>query len=747
MVSFLPFCHAALILPPLSTTAERERLHAFSPTANWLVPGRVLCGRYPGSCPSRPIDSTAQRDRLSTLREHGIDTFVCLQSELPPQDAVSEWPEGGIEGQSKNVVEKQTARFQPYFDDAGGDAANYVHFSIPDRCVASSLESLDALVHDLYTRVLDGERLYIHCFGGRGRTGIVAACLLGALYPELTDPDEALERVHGYYSLRGELYGSSPETDEQKQQVKDWFKWVKGGAIRVAKPRPRAPPPMASMAAGDDGEEGDATAAYISDVAKWVTSSGGDVSSVRIGEVDGMRGGVLDEELSKAMQAELMAVPAALAISDDPDEILSTPLGGALGRSGLALLQPDAHLALRLLHEHGKGEASVWHSYLQTLPKHVRTARHLSDEALLACRSPFIMEQAMLARKYVSSLYGTLRRLLLSGKEAEEEAVSASALTRRIEADALLSFDEATLGWAMDIVHSRSFSVDVGGPRGMRRFLVPYIDMLNHNPLASCGFTYDDSEEPACFIVGVKGEHALLAPEGPSGQAPPKTLLQSGSQVWLDYGAQSSEELLLMYGFVPDAPTPHDTIELEGAYTPLDMKAASGDANMREEKEALLTSCRYDPPRTFLLGSAGSIDPGVITALRLIYLERSELEEAGSNWNRPLLHAPVSAANEKRVATALRARLSKALEEEGGAPVVAEEEEDDDEDEDEADEREQMQCARQIVANRRAVLSESITRLDGFLARVESSSEGDDGKVLNLLDDCFEDYMPGIRLL
>ena len=61
---------------------------------------------------------------------------------------------------------------------------------------------------------------------------------------------------------------------------------------------------------------------------------------------------------------------------------------------------------------------------------------------------------------------------------------------------------------------------------------------------------------------------------------------------------------------------------------------AAGDEAMREEKVALLTSCRYDPPRSFLLASAGRmIDPGVITALRLIYLERSELEASGNNWN------------------------------------------------------------------------------------------------------------------
>ena len=96
-----------------------------------------------------------------------------------------------------------------------------IHFAIPDRNPAPDLEALDKLVVDLQRRVLEESVLYIHCWGGRGRTGLVAACLLGALYPSV-DAEEALERVQAYFSLR-EPGGLSPETDAQCQQVRDWF--------------------------------------------------------------------------------------------------------------------------------------------------------------------------------------------------------------------------------------------------------------------------------------------------------------------------------------------------------------------------------------------------------------------------------------------------------------------------------------------------------------------------------------------
>ena len=48
----------------------------------------------------------------------------------------------------------------------------------------------------------------------------------------------------------------------------------------------------------------------------------------------------------------------------------------------------------------------------------------------------------------------------------------------------MLGFDAKRLGWALDIVHSRSLTVDMGrdDPRGVRRFLIPLVDFLNHSP-------------------------------------------------------------------------------------------------------------------------------------------------------------------------------------------------------------------------------------------------------------------------
>jgi hypothetical protein len=228
---FGPVGHNALPhLHPLDAKAL-DGAHGFSRTANWLIPGRVMCGHYPGSCPSRPAERAAVEERMQHLRGiGGVNTFVCLQHELLPQD--SHWPDEGIpKGESLSERAKwSTANFLNYKEAAdasgGGATAKFAHFGMEDMSVADSLDELDSVVCDLAQRVHDGDVLYLHCWGGRGRTGLVAACLLGALYPELS-AEQGLERVQRYYALRQQdSYGivkTSPETDEQRQQVRDWY--------------------------------------------------------------------------------------------------------------------------------------------------------------------------------------------------------------------------------------------------------------------------------------------------------------------------------------------------------------------------------------------------------------------------------------------------------------------------------------------------------------------------------------------
>ena len=199
----------SVFLPPLSEMGSDDALHRthfFSRTANWLIPGLIMCGHYPGSCPSRPATESVVAERLAGIHNAGICTFVCLQEELPPQD--TRWPQDGIpkRGSISERAILATGHFHNYAEHAES-GANFCHFGLSDMQTAASLDALDEIVCDLQRRVEAGDKLYLHCWGGRGRTGLVAACLLGALYAEI-DAASALRLVAGLQAAGLWLGGS-----------------------------------------------------------------------------------------------------------------------------------------------------------------------------------------------------------------------------------------------------------------------------------------------------------------------------------------------------------------------------------------------------------------------------------------------------------------------------------------------------------------------------------------------------------
>lgn len=213
---------SAFSLPPLPSLALDDRIalresHFFSETSNWVIPGSVLQGRHPSSGRG---SATGRIEKIRT--DGGCGTFVCLQAENPPQG------EDGLSFGGSDDWRSDPMPFDNYRDDviaaAPGRPPSFVHYGIRDMDTADSLEELSMFVAHLAGRVRSGETLYLHCWGGKGRAGLVAACLLGELYD--VRAEEALERVQTYCSLRNSGIGTqvlSPETDAQKQQVRDYF--------------------------------------------------------------------------------------------------------------------------------------------------------------------------------------------------------------------------------------------------------------------------------------------------------------------------------------------------------------------------------------------------------------------------------------------------------------------------------------------------------------------------------------------
>jgi len=187
----------------VSTGPGRELVRL--PLAWWVEPGRLVAGAYPGH-----PDPALEARQLGALLDAGVGAVVSLLEE------------GEAEARAGRGHADALARLAR---ERGRSLALHRH-GIEDHDVPDP-ETLRALEARLDAARRAGSCVYLHCWGGRGRTGTVAA--LELVRRGLAAPADALAEVA---ARRAGLPGSSPETPAQAA-------FVRTHAAR----RPFAPPP------------------------------------------------------------------------------------------------------------------------------------------------------------------------------------------------------------------------------------------------------------------------------------------------------------------------------------------------------------------------------------------------------------------------------------------------------------------------------------------------------------------------
>jgi hypothetical protein len=133
------------------------------PYANWLILNRFMIGETPGGdCYSSNNNSRQMQHELSALVPTHVDTFVSLRGEWGPM--------------AKFLAER-------YPKDAAAANLNCdcLFFPIEDFRV-TALEDVCAIVLECRRRLRRGERLYMHCRSGHGRTGMICIPLIASLF-------------------------------------------------------------------------------------------------------------------------------------------------------------------------------------------------------------------------------------------------------------------------------------------------------------------------------------------------------------------------------------------------------------------------------------------------------------------------------------------------------------------------------------------------------------------------------------
>lgn len=156
----------------------------------WVVPKLLLAGAYPGHA-----SEAIARRQLTALLDAGIRCFVDLMEEGP----------------------RGAPPYEPLLRELAADrevAAPRLHFPIEDHDVPDDAQ-MARLERSLRERWRERIPVYFHCWGGRGRTGVVAGVALVRTGQASADSfEETLARS------RAGLPGDSPETAEQAAFVR-----------------------------------------------------------------------------------------------------------------------------------------------------------------------------------------------------------------------------------------------------------------------------------------------------------------------------------------------------------------------------------------------------------------------------------------------------------------------------------------------------------------------------------------------
>lgn len=160
----------------------------------WVVPRQLMAGYYPGA----PSPDEAE-DKLAAIEESGIRHVVNL-----------------MESSELNLYGEP---FRPYEAAFAARGISCARMPIIDVSIPSVAE-MTAILDDIDGSIADGAPVYVHCRGGKGRTGTAVGCWL--IRHRLAKPEDAVPRIAELQGPARGLLSPSPETEEQRAFVRDW---------------------------------------------------------------------------------------------------------------------------------------------------------------------------------------------------------------------------------------------------------------------------------------------------------------------------------------------------------------------------------------------------------------------------------------------------------------------------------------------------------------------------------------------
>jgi protein-tyrosine phosphatase len=164
------------------------------PDSYWLIPGALLAGEYPGTY----IEADT-REKLAKFLDAGIRTFINLT-------------EGRELSGYEHILEVLSAE--------RAIETTHIRESIRDYDTPRERAQMVGILTTIRDEIAAGRPVYVHCWGGIGRTGTVVGCWL---VEQGLSGDEALRRIAELRRGTPDGRVRSPESDEQCRYVREWL--------------------------------------------------------------------------------------------------------------------------------------------------------------------------------------------------------------------------------------------------------------------------------------------------------------------------------------------------------------------------------------------------------------------------------------------------------------------------------------------------------------------------------------------
>ena len=164
------------------------------PDSYWVSPGELLAGEYPGS---RSEDEA--RHKLRQLLSAKASFFLDLTEE----------GEYGLKPYDPLLREEA---------DALGFSIEHRRMPIPDMHTPT-LKEMKRILNTIDAALEAGHIVYVHCYGGIGRTGTVVGC---HLVQHGMSGEEALREIARLRQDTPDGWKRSPETQAQREFVRSW---------------------------------------------------------------------------------------------------------------------------------------------------------------------------------------------------------------------------------------------------------------------------------------------------------------------------------------------------------------------------------------------------------------------------------------------------------------------------------------------------------------------------------------------